>query len=468
MECNKHFLEKLIIFVCGVIAVATVFTYGILSFYKQWNFDNSSDQHYSFESYNSEEERKVFNVPVFERSFIGTKHNSTVPFGKRLFPKLSSYLSDFPWEELEASANTSKENMYRQNLIDGLQTYAFQAPMVPINHSCTPPPLLDPKDITCSDYPDAFLPNKYEIPVKVAHAIQLGFDADTLEIHLNEVYDVVDYFFILEATTMNCKILQKQLMWSGLSVQPRFVKFRNKIVHLVLDDVEVASLTWSKNDAFKHERLQEEMRWRKIKQWNNITNVFSGNDIIGFGDADEIASRKNVQLLKYCPLKANSLDIGIWFPFGRLDQAHKSSFPVSRRYRYTLGDPTFYRWKDIVSLPNSKYPTRKRGKSNSFLLGGIHLTYYTYVPYFMLRKLSATECGDSYYEYFKEAIKYLLDTSSLEVLENQVQRRVQNSRLKLLKDISEDLSKIVVFPWFYLCNSERYPSWEGKHDTRVT
>ena len=104
--------------------------------------------------------------------------------------------------------NTEAEPFYRQALIDGVQKYAYQAPLIPVNNSCDPPPLRDPKDLKCSDFPQAFLPNRYQTPVKVVHAIQLGFDADSLEIHLNEIYDVVDYFFILEATRVHCKILR--------------------------------------------------------------------------------------------------------------------------------------------------------------------------------------------------------------------------------------------------------------------
>ena len=66
---------------------------------------------------------------------------------------------------------------------------------MPINETCVPPELLNPKEINCSKYPMAFRDHKYNTPVKVAHAIQLGFDADSLEIHLNEINDVVDYFF---------------------------------------------------------------------------------------------------------------------------------------------------------------------------------------------------------------------------------------------------------------------------------
>ena len=91
------------------------------------------------------------------------------------------------------------------------------------------------------------------------------------------------------------------------------------------------------DSAWQLEGLQEKVRWDKIKEWNSITNLLSDNDVIGFGDADEVTSRTNIQLLKYCPLKAKSLDIGIWFPFGRMDQAYASDFPVSNKYRYTLG-----------------------------------------------------------------------------------------------------------------------------------
>ena len=83
--------------------------------------------------------------------------------------------------------------------------------------------------------------------------------------------------------------------------------------------------------------FEEKTRWLKVKKWNDLTHSLRDNDVIGFGDADEITSRKNIQLLKYCPLRSKSLDIGIWFPFGRIDQAFRSDFPVSKKYKYTLG-----------------------------------------------------------------------------------------------------------------------------------
>ena len=131
---------------------------------------------------------------------------------------------------------------------------------------------------------------------------------------------------------------RKQLSWSELSVQRRFAKFRDKIVHLILDDSDIANIDIQKETrSWSLESLEEKTRWLKVKQWNDITNSLGDNDLIGFGDADEITSQKNIQLLKHCPLRSESLDIGMWFPFGRLDQAFKSDFPVSKKYKYTLG-----------------------------------------------------------------------------------------------------------------------------------
>lgn len=127
-------------------------------------------------------------------------------------------------------------------------------------------------------------------------------------------------------------------MWSELSVQPRFAKFRDKVIHLVLDDSDIAQIEFAEeHPAWALEILQERLRWAKIKQWNDVSNIFQDNDLIGFGDADEITPRNSIQLLKYCPLKSKSLDIGIWFPFGRMDQAFITDFPVSKKLKYTLG-----------------------------------------------------------------------------------------------------------------------------------
>ena len=88
----------------------------------------------------------------------------------------------------------------------------------------------------------------------------------------------------------------------------------------------------------------------------------------------------------------------------------------------------------------------------------------------LLKRLSATECGNwdkaQIDENFREPLRK--GNGSLNYMENYLHRRNKNSKIHLLKDIKEDLSKIVKVPWFYACNKNRYPSWEGRHDSRVT
>ena len=144
-------------------------------------------------------------------------------------------------------------------------------------------------------------------------------------------------------------------------------------------------------------------------------------------------------------------------------------------YKFTLGDPTYYRWKDAVSIKQPKYPTRQRGKSGSFLIGGIHLSYYTYLPFRLLNIISASEFNNFNHRFPKEeeGITYLLANHSLKKMEEHLHKRMTHQNniklpIQLLNDTKEDLSKIVYVPWFYECNKERYPAWKGEHDNRVS
>ena len=123
----------------------------------------------------------------------------------------------------------------------------------------------------------------------------------------------------------------------------------------------------------------------------------------------------------------------------------------------------------------TKYPTRQRGHSEGYLLGGAHLTYYTFLPFFLLKLLSQTECGKDGSgrmgrRMIREAftIPLKMENSSLTYMEKYHHQRNKDKRIRLLKDIPDDLSNIVNVPWFYACNPSRYPSWEGKHDSRVS
>src|ERR1700756_5408890 len=94
-------------------------------------------------------------------------------------------------------------------------------------------------------------------------------------------------------------------------------------------------------------------------------------------------------------MPGESVDFGIWFPFGHINQAFQTDFPI-RGHPLTLGDPTYYKLQAAKALaakkPNS-FPSRRRGGSANFLLGGIHMTHYGYLPFQLVKSTTATEGG---------------------------------------------------------------------------
>lgn len=79
---------------------------------------------------------------------------------------------------------------------------------------------------------------------------------------------------------------------------------------------------------WRNEHAQEKLRWEKFKEWNIKNNhYFTKDDVIGFGDTDEIAYYQNVLLLKNCKQNGN-VDIGSWFTFSKIDMQYKSDFFV--------------------------------------------------------------------------------------------------------------------------------------------
>ena len=173
--------------------------------------------------------------------------------------------------------------------------------------------------------------------------------------------------------------------------QPRFSKFQDKVVHFVLDDEDTARL--QTNPAmWDMERYMEHRRWRKFVTWNEVRKEFGNDDVIGFGDADEIASRLNVHLFKHCEMVAGNVDVGIWFAFGHVEGKFRTDFPVPG-HPYALGDPTYYQVGHALSTPVDGTAGRQRGTSGHYILGGIHMTYHGYLPYQYLRRLSITEAN---------------------------------------------------------------------------
>lgn len=330
-------------------------------------------------------------------------------------------------------------------------------PAVEISSECmTPPPL---PDVKCEDYTNLYgdEARKAEKEHKMGVLIQLGYDVDLLEVYLWEVYDVVDKFFITESVYSHSNDQKrKPLIWDKVKDTPRFKRFADKVVHFVVDD---AGRTIPDGNIWASEDAQERLRWEKFKEWNEKHKYFEDDDLLGFGDTDEIPSRNALAVLKQCSGNLDHLDIGITFFFGGHENAFRSDFPKSG-YPYTLGEPTFFTLKDALTFRGKyPYPNKNRGQSPKFLLGGAHISPYPYAPFVMNKALVATERR-----------KMAVTSGSMEELEDYYKNEAVNQFRSRISNVNQVMNRIkdhYYIPWIMKCVPDRYPSFFGKRDQRL-
>jgi hypothetical protein len=366
-------------------------------------------------------------------------------------------LVSFPWDNYTLAQHTSKTEFTRQThfLLNMLAKHIAREPSAPINLTCRPAPLAP----NCSNYPQIFKGPRAR-PAKIAHLVQFGFDVDTLEIHLNEVADVVDVFVIIESVDAHYREVHKPLMWDRVKQQDRFKNFN--VLHFIMDDADLVNRLGDEKNIWRGEALQEQQRWTKFLEWNKVAKQLGPGDMIGFGDADEVPSRANVNLLKHCEPLKSVIDIGIWFPLGDITKAFRTDHPVPG-HPFSLGDPTFW---EFEAAQKHGAPSRNRGKSGSFLLGGMHMSDYCYVPYRMSKAISCSECSGLGAGVIAAARSGDLSRLSAIFQPLHYHSSLQN-RVFPLKDVIAEIKDIVAVPWYYACNPSRYPSWELQHDHRI-
>jgi hypothetical protein len=380
----------------------------------------------------------------------------------------------FPWAELASRAASEEQKAAAfSKLIFELSHFSVKEPLVPIDESCrVPPELPNPSSIDCMRYPEAFS-GKRSSPAKIAHMVQFGFDVDVLEIHLRELYDIVDKFFILESTRAHKKLVEKPLMWERIKDQERFLIFHDKIVHIILDDVDSEQPDSDRmrgEDIWYLETTQEGSRFARFLEWNKKHgNLFGDDDMIGFGDTDEVSWRTNIHLLKHCVPRNSATDIGIWFPMGRVDHAFRTDWPVPG-HPYSLGDPTFYTIRGAKArMDAGNPPSRNRGKSGYYLLGGMHMTRHRYLPFLLLESLTCSECGHWDSRAVREYEQLLTgdDIRKAERFFDKLHTDPFSSRVVPIDQIGPEKDVLHKIPWFLACNRKRYPYWWGEHDTRL-
>lgn len=113
-------------------------------------------------------------------------------------------------------------------------------------------------------------------------------ELDLLELRLNELNDVVDYFVIVESDyTFRNK--EKMLVWDQSKGEPRFERFHHKIIHYIHKS--------SQSDiAWENEYSQRDAMYDAVVQ----SERSNGDDILIIADLDEIPRSSAVKSIAKC------------------------------------------------------------------------------------------------------------------------------------------------------------------------
>lgn len=109
-------------------------------------------------------------------------------------------------------------------------------------------------------------------------------EMDIMEIRFNELNNIVDYFVVVEATRTHQK--KEKELFLDLN-DKRIKKFKEKIIHIVVDDYPNFFTKWRRPKAWDYEKHQRKAIERGLVNVND-------DDIILISDADEIPRAEKI------------------------------------------------------------------------------------------------------------------------------------------------------------------------------
>ena len=131
-------------------------------------------------------------------------------------------------------------------------------------------------------------------------------------------------------------------------------------------------------------------------KWNEKNKYFDDDDLVSFGDADEITSRNVLQTLKYCDIinKSYSIDVATWFVHQSIQGTQIGYAAIRKIPRYSLGSPTFHSFGNCrKAYDENKVLSREKGRvSPEAVAGGIHLSWYPNPFQLLMKRLTCSEC----------------------------------------------------------------------------
>jgi hypothetical protein len=139
-----------------------------------------------------------------------------------------------------------------------------------------------------------------------------------------------------------------------------------------------------------------------------------------------------------------------------------------------LGDPTFHTMTEALRLQSLEIsPNRMVGKAGSFLLGGMHMTRARWLPFMILESMTCSECNYWYDKHFVASVIELMQRAKnidevvawWDNFHSQALSHIRTIDVSALP--TSERQAVVKIPWFLECNIDRYPYWNGAHDTRL-
>jgi beta-1,4-mannosyl-glycoprotein beta-1,4-N-acetylglucosaminyltransferase len=217
--------------------------------------------------------------------------------------------------------------------------------------------------------------------VKIVDCFLIYNELDLLDFKLKYLSPVVDYFVIVESTLTHSGN-PKPMLFTDAMATGRYDAFRDKIVHVVVNDdipPPPKPLIRSLRGIVRTDRIAECITRGDYQRNSAIRGVrtlnLDANDIIIISDADEIADRNTLRAIKETGIdKIYSLDQDLYYYNLSCKYAHKWHLSKCLNYK-TLADNDYM----LSGIRNTVgLPIMQRG--------GWHFSYFGNVSY-MLDKI---------------------------------------------------------------------------------
>lgn len=165
---------------------------------------------------------------------------------------------------------------------------------------------------------------------------------DILQIRLEELWEVVDYFIIAESTKTHQNQKKKLHFFENIE---RFKKYKDKIRHIIVDDMPDSKDTWVL------ERYQRKSLERGLYD-------LEPNDLVIVSDCDEIPRKKIIQEIKNSTFKRCILAMPIYY----------------FKLNYMMIKP-IYRQTNIIVTRGSEFVNPQYEREFTFNKGHLPLNY---------------------------------------------------------------------------------------------